>query len=267
VQTTDVSASQLPRSAPPTPRPRGSRLSLGHVVTLLSGLLAMLLVFAVLRERDTTVPVALAAGAIRPGTPLTTGMFRYANVKVPASVRAHLLTPRAAAGYRGWVAARAIAPGELVGDGDFRPPGSGGNLRSMSIPVDRSHAVAGALQGGDRVDVVQVSSDGRAFWAARGLQVIAVAAPPSGALSAPSSSYIVTVAVTAQQALAVAAAIRSDKFELVRSTGAADDTAAATPTTAAPTASSTPGGATPITTGGAGASSRGAATATTRPGR
>jgi Flp pilus assembly protein CpaB len=90
----------------------------------------------------------------------------------------------------------------------------------MSIPVEAAHAVGGALAVGDRLDVIQVDEGGQARYVVSGAEVLAVNRPDSGVIGAAASSSSLTVAVDARQALRLAAAIRGQRFELVRSTGA-----------------------------------------------
>jgi Flp pilus assembly protein CpaB len=92
----------------------------------------------------------------------------------------------------------------------------------MSIPVEAAHAVGGSLAAGDRVDVIQVGEDGQARYVVSGAQVLAANRPDSGVIGAAAGSSSITVAVDARQALKLAAAIRSQRFEIVRSTGAQD---------------------------------------------
>ncbi len=218
---TAVPASQrAPASAPRGPGAR-SRLSLGHVVTLLAGLLAMLLVFSVLRERDTTWRAVVAGGEIRAGTAVDRASFRLVDVHVPDSVRGTLVAPASLARLRGWIATRTIQPGELVSRGDLRAPAAPSALRVMSIPVEAAHAVGGSLAAGDQVDVIQVDEDGQARYVVSGAQVLAVNRPDAGVIGAAAGSSSITVAVDARQALRLAAAIRGQRFEIVRSTGAA----------------------------------------------
>jgi Flp pilus assembly protein CpaB len=190
------------------------------VITLLAGLLAMLLVFSVLRERDTTSQAAVAGSEIRAGATIGRASFRLADVHVPSDVRGRLLDAASLARLRGWIATRTILPGELVSRGDLRPPAAPSALRAMSIPVEASHAVGGSLAAGDRVDVIQVDEDGRARYVVSGAQLLAVSRPESGVIGAASGASSITVAVDAHQALRLATAIRSQRFEIVRSTGA-----------------------------------------------
>lgn len=117
----------------------------------------------------------------------------------------------------GWVLARPVAAGGLIGQSDLVAPGSTPGLRSMSLPVPVEHAAGGALAAGDRVDVISVS-DATADYVATDLEVVSVAEGAAGAIGAV-SSYHVVVSVDADQALALAEALDSGSVELVRSTG------------------------------------------------
>ena len=240
------SAQEVPTQAPP-PRRTGSRLSLAHVITLLAGLLAMLLVFTVLRSRDATWRVAVAGREIKAGTTLDRSAFRFTDMNAPADVRARLLSPAALDGMRGTIATRTIAAGELVSRSDFRPAAAGARLRAMSVPVDPAHAVGGALSPGDRVDVVRVQESGLAGFVITNAQVLSVNQPDSQSIG-PAGTWSLTLAVSSRDALRLAAAIRSEKFEVIRSTGSEPIPAATPPgqvaggnQTTAPGASQVPG--------------------------
>src|SRR6266536_3321443 len=196
MQTPDTAApAAQPGPAPGPRRPASrSRLSFGHIVTLLAGLLATVLVFSVLRERDLTFRATAAGAEIRAGTTVEATALRTVEVRVPGDVRGRLIDPAALDRFRGWTATRTLQPGELLSRGDLRPPAAPSALRAMSIPVEAAHAVGGALAAVDRLD--------------------------SGVIGAAASSSSLTVAVDAKQALRLAAAIRGGRFELVRSTGA-----------------------------------------------
>ncbi|PLS75322.1 MAG: hypothetical protein CYG61_07985 [Actinobacteria bacterium] len=86
----------------------------------------------------------------------------------------------------------------------------------MSLPVERQHAVGGALRPGDRVDVIDGAE---ASFVVTNAEVLAVPNLSNGNLSG-TGSYAITIAVDAQGALRLAAAIAGGKVEVVRSTGA-----------------------------------------------
>jgi Flp pilus assembly protein CpaB len=216
---TAAAAHPGPAAAPRRPASR-SRLSFGHVVTLLAGLLATVLVFSVLRGRDTSFRTVAVGAEIRAGTTVEATALRIVDVRVPEGVRGRLIDPVALGRFRGWIAARTLQPGELLSRGDLRPPAAPSALRAMSIPVEASHAVGGALAAGDRLDVIVVDESGQARYVVIGAEVLAVNRPGSGVIGAAASSSSLTVAVDARQALRLAAAIRGQRFEIVRSTGA-----------------------------------------------
>lgn len=215
-------AAPAPQPAPATAsrRPASrSRLSFGHLVTLLAGLLATVLVFGVLREREAGFRATAAGAEIRAGAAVEAATLRVVDVRVPDDVRGRLVDAASLDRFSGWIATRTIQPGELLSRGDLRPPAAPSALRAMSIPVEASHAVGGALTAGDRLDVIEVDQGGRARYVVSGVEVLAVNRPDSGLIAGASSSSL-TVAVEARQALRLAAAIRGQRYELVRSTGA-----------------------------------------------
>lgn len=205
--------------APAARRVRG-RVSLGHVVMLVAALLAGLLNYSLLRSRDTTVDVIVAAEPLLAGQPVAASAFRTTGVRVDDALRSTLLEPDALAGLDGWVAVTAVQPGELVRASDLRAPAAPGAQRAMSIPVDPAHAAGGALAPGDRVDVIEVV-EGVASYVLTDAAVLATSGGPtgSGGLGAL-GSFTLTVAVDDGSALALAAAMDGDALEVVRSTGA-----------------------------------------------
>ena len=78
-------------------------------------------------------------------------------------------------------------------------------LRAMSLPLDTSRAVGGALSASDRVDVIGFDESGP-FYIATDVVVLDVPAAGSGAFGS-SAGYAVTLAVTDEQALMLAQAL------------------------------------------------------------
>jgi len=71
-------------------------------VTLLAGLLATVLVFSVLRERDAGFRATAAGAEIRAGTAVEAGALRVVDVRVPDDVRGRLVDrPRSTASAAG----------------------------------------------------------------------------------------------------------------------------------------------------------------------
>ena len=197
-----------------------SRLSLGHVIMIVAGLAAFLLVFSLLRSRDETFQVATAIEELRAGTTVTDDAFAFASFGVTdRATLGTLLSPQQVeqAVAEGWVVTRTIPAGDPVRMSDFRTDADPSELRAMSIPIDRGHAVAGALQPGDLIDVIVVRN-GRASYVTTGVEILDVA----GADSQFGGGFSVTVAVDGTSSLRLASALRDGNIDLVRATGAAE---------------------------------------------
>ncbi len=194
------------------------RLSLGHVVMIVAGLLAVLVNFLVLRSRDEVFLVAVAAGPIRAGTTVSADDLALTELQATPEVLAGLVSGEERGMLEGRIAVRAIAAGDLLHDSDFREPSAPADLRAMSIPIEREHAAGGDLEPGDVVDVIR-ASDQTAEYVVAGAQVLDVATDSDSALRGVSRFFVV-VAVDADTALELASAIQSGGLELVRSTGA-----------------------------------------------
>jgi pilus assembly protein CpaB len=193
-------------------------VSLGHVVMVASGLLAFVFVAAALRDRADTVQVLVATADLPAGTQLDGSNTELASLPADSPLAASLLTPdRLADG--GLVVGGAVRAGEpLLASAVVAVEASSG-LRAMSVPIERSHAVGGALRVGDLVDIADVDADGSAVWAVTGAQVLEVGSESAG-LGGVSGSFFVVVDVTADQALRLAAALADGQVHVVRSTGA-----------------------------------------------
>jgi Flp pilus assembly protein CpaB len=201
----------------PARRPGRRRLSKGHWVALVVGLLAALVNIAVLRDRRDTRAVAVARERIEAADRVTSGMVRWVEVPADSPLAEGLVDEAALAGER--VATRPIDAGEPLTAGALATDLVGEGLRSMSIPVAREHAAGGRLRPGDRVDVIDVA-DGEPTYAVTGAEVLAVGNESAGALDASPGRFHVVVAVDDQEALRLAAALADEKLEVIRSTGA-----------------------------------------------
>lgn len=118
----------------------------------------------------------------------------------------------------GWVIGRSIAAGQLIDRSTLVMPGAGVGLRTMSLPVPIEHAAGGTLVIGDRVDVISTTAEEPAF-VGTDLEVVGIADTSQSGLSGVGPYYVV-VAVTADDALALARAIESTSIEVLRATGA-----------------------------------------------
>lgn len=199
-------------------RPRGPRLSGGHLLMIVAALVAVVANYAVLRGADDAVRVAVADRELPAGDPVTADAFGFTELSVDDRLLATLLTPAALAEVEGWVPISTIEAGALMRLSDLQRPSAPRSQRAMSIPIEAAHAVAGALRPGDRVDVIEV--EGRsAGYLVTDAEVLDVPPATATGIQAGLGTFSVTIAVDDRTALELAVAIRSGQLEIVRSTG------------------------------------------------
>lgn len=217
-----------PRSLPPV-APRGgigrrrgigSRLSTGHVLMIVAGLVAAVANLAVIRANASAVPVLVARADIPLGATVTPDLLRTIEARLDADVLATLVSPDLvrAGGLRGKVTATPIAAGSPLRITDLRPTATDEpGLRRIAIPVRPEAAVGGALAVDDRIDVIHVV-DGVARYLVSDARVLA-RAEQTGTTLGTMSGFHVTIGVDAATALCLAAAIEAGGLTLVLSTG------------------------------------------------
>jgi Flp pilus assembly protein CpaB len=204
----------------PPKRSLSSRLGLLHVIAIVSGLLAFLLILTWMRSQQDVVEVAVAVEEIRSGNVMSADLIEYQEVPAAGTFGDRMITPEEAGLLEGAVATRQIAPGEPVLDSDLRPVDTPAGLRAMSVPLDINRAVGGVLAVGDRVDVIGFDEVGP-HYIATDIEVLDIPGERSGAFGS-GASYAVTVAVDDAQALAIARALDFGDLHVLRSTGAPD---------------------------------------------
>ena len=195
-----------------------SRLSFGHVLMILAGLLALLLNVALLRSQDDRVEVLVAGESIPAGSRLVAANIGFTSVAADSPFIGRVLTRESVQPLLGQIVTRDIEAGAPLLADDLRPSAAPDAGRAMSIPISPSQAVAADLRRGDRVDVISVV-DGAPTYIASDIEVLAVGEPGQGRL-ATTSDYSVTVGVDADVALAIAGALDAGEVHIVRSTGA-----------------------------------------------
>jgi Flp pilus assembly protein CpaB len=209
-----------PAAPPPRRRRVTSRLSTGHVVMLLAGLLAALANLALIRSSNETVPVLVAREDIAVGTVVGPDMLRTVDARLDGGVLATLVgLDRVRSGYLdGKVATAAVPAGSPLRLGDLRPTAtSTPDERRIAIPIDESLAVGGAIAVDDRIDVIQVI-EGVPRYIVAGARVLATADPGGSAIGS-ASDFFVTIGADPETALCLAAAIDGGGLTLVLSTG------------------------------------------------
>jgi Flp pilus assembly protein CpaB len=214
-QVTGTAASSAP--APPR-RPLRSRVSTGHLVMIVAGLVAVVTNYALLRADDGAA-VALARGELPAGEPVSVDAFRLVTVDLDDGVLATLVRPDDLASLEGAVPRVTIPAGALVRHADLRTGSSLDGRRAMSFPVEPAHAAGGVLDVGDRVDVIGIR-DGVARYLVAGAEVLNVPSAGAGAGLGGLQTFSVTIAVDDAEALQVALAVREGAVAVVRSTGA-----------------------------------------------
>jgi Flp pilus assembly protein CpaB len=209
-------------AARPRPRrPLRSRVSGGHLVMLLAGLLGALCTVAALRSADHRVEVLVARADLAPGDTVRAADLRTVRVNADGGALAGLVRADAVRELAGDVVTSRVRAGHFVTPDDFEPAAASHARRSMSFPIDRAHSLDGALVAGDTVDVVAADArSGEARYVATGVEVLRVAGGKRSALGGDDSTTV-TLAVDPDSALAIASALHGDDLTLVRSTGAA----------------------------------------------
>lgn len=216
---TGAQANELAFSEPPRPRRRNplTRLTASHLLMVLAAVLAFATNLMVLRGQEETRDAVVATGRIEAGRVIVPTDLTVAEVDVDDGLFATLLPGQQSQTLVGMVATRTIEAGHLLSVDDVRPVAAPSAQRAISIPIEIEHAVGGGLVAGDRIDLIVVGESGPEYVLA-GAEVLEVPSTARGSLTG-ATGFFVVVAVDDQQALAVAAAIRSGEIEIARSTG------------------------------------------------
>src|SRR5215211_5118030 len=209
----------VPQPATSLPRSLMSRLSTGHLVMIVAGMLGLLLTVAVLRRADERQPVAVAARDLSPGATLSESSVRYEQVKMDDSLLGTVLQPGDVKRLRASVAAYPIAAGELISRRAVLSAAAPDGKRAMSIAIDPARAVNGELEAGDRVDVILAGNHEVSIIVADA-EVLSVGRPDrGGAFGGVDDKFTVTLAVDAREPQLVAAGVAGGDIVITRTTG------------------------------------------------
>jgi Flp pilus assembly protein CpaB len=204
------------------PGPRagwGGRVSRGHFVMVVAGLVGVVVSFAALREHEGGARVMVAAREIRAGERVSADDLRGEAVTMSAPLLATVVRAGEVDAVVGRIAGVTVAEGEIVSKRSLRPPAARRGRRAMSIPIDPARAVGGRLAAGDRIDVLFAGERAVSIIVADA-EVLAVDARGRGGIGESASPFTVTIAVTARQSQLVAAAVVDGNISLARTTGA-----------------------------------------------
>jgi Flp pilus assembly protein CpaB len=189
---------------------------------LLAGALGVLLTLSVLRTAAHSDPVLVAAHDLVPGATLQPGDLRVAQIHADRRALAEIFGGAALVSVRGQVVTAFVPAGALLTRGSVRSAQASAAARVMSFALPRARAVDGHLGGGDRIDVIGVDHDSaRATYVMKGAEVVAVDVSGGGPLSGASDDITISLAVNADDAPRLAAALEAGVVTLVRATGAA----------------------------------------------
>lgn len=190
---------------------------------VVSGLLAFLLSLVVLTSHDATITVYVAKSDIVAGKSISTSLFEPKLVK-STSLDSQFVSKDTLTSDKKYFAARSIRAGEPLTVGALTPDAQQTDVRLLSIPIDKNLAVAGAISRGDRIDIIATPDGECATRVLRNLEVVVTpSSSGGGALGGGSGSYTITVAIDkAGDDLTLAGVIASGKFQVVKTTGAAD---------------------------------------------
>ena len=218
-----TSKAAKPRQARPAVRRQWAAVALATVALAASG--AGLAAHA--GQQRTAELVTVATTSLPAGTLITPSDLAGQEVLVPGSAPR---TPSdTAAGLVGRVLLVPVTAGQEVFPEDAVARSSGGAMRQISFGLPPSHALAGALRVGDRVDVLATSGSGSGAITTvlgRALAVTAVTLPQGGLSAASDPSIDVTVACPdSETALQIAngAAGQTIWLDLANGAGRPDD--------------------------------------------
>ncbi len=215
---------QVPPPAMPK-RKVGSRFTSGHLIMVVSGMLAFLLVLAVLQAGNSSITIFIAKDDIVAGQQLSLSQFEAKEI--PSSALNDVYVNKSEiTENKTFFAARSISKGEPLLDRSRTPEVNKSDVRLQSIPIDKSLAVSGRIARGDRIDILNTPEDQCAERVLRNLEVVeASSASSGGALGGSSGSFVITVAIKrAGDDLTLAGVISTGSFQVVRSTGTSSDT-------------------------------------------
>jgi Flp pilus assembly protein CpaB len=167
-----------------------------------------------------TRPVWVAARDLPRDTLLGPGDLEAVDVDLPAHLSAGYAS--AASSLYGQVLTQPVRAGEIVAVSWLARSTDPSAARSITVPVEAEHAVGGAIEPGDRVDVL-VTFDAenvraRTVLLARSVEVLEVVETGSLAFGEDALAGI-TLGVTAEQAPRLAFALRTGVVDVARVDG------------------------------------------------
>jgi len=170
----------------------------------------------VLESGKTTTPVWVATRDLAGGSPLTPESLRIEHVRLPPVLASEYVPSEQP--MAGNVVTRPVSAGELLHH-EWLAPHAPGRGRAVTIPVDPEHALGGALEPGDLVDIFATFNSGdvraRTVPLVRSVEVLGVVS--SGGLVMGDRSVVgITISVNPEDAQRVAFATRTAELDVAR---------------------------------------------------
>jgi Flp pilus assembly protein CpaB len=203
-------------------------VSSGRWIMILSGLLAAVIFLFATAQSGSKTSITIITKHIDAGETISADAFGKEGIQADRAQLDRMIRFDDHSQYAGFVATTALEPGDIVMKSMILRPSTADGRRSMSIAVDKAHAVNGNLKPGDRIDLIDASVT-PAFYVVQNIEVLDVSDSDSRTLGA-TSGFSLAVSVDAEQAAKLATTIKAGKFDVIRTTGS---TPAASPTTQA----------------------------------
>ena len=218
----DQSLAQLPK------RKAGSKLTSGHLLMIISGLATFLLVIIVLGSQGKTITVFVANNQIPVGQQITAQDFKPTEIP-SSSLDSQYFKAKDFLGETKIYAARTIEKNEPLLIIAKNTKTAASNVRLISLPIDKTKAVNGALAKGDQIDIIETPDGGCAYRVMAGLNIASVSGgTSSGGLGGGTSAYTLIISLTSEDDESKLDGIISrGQYQLVRVTGVEGNTTSA----------------------------------------
>jgi hypothetical protein len=170
---------------------------------------------------DNTVPVYVAAKDLPADHVLTPGDFRITRIHASADTLAGLVVATKGSPPVHRVLRFPVAEGGLVATSTLGGVASRG--REITVPIGSDHALGGALEVGDRVDILasfdKGTEDAKTLTIASGAQVVDVVHADGLFGQREGELTALTVSVAPDDVVFVAFAVRNGDVDVVRANG------------------------------------------------
>ncbi len=173
----------------------------------------------------------VATAPIEPGTRLgsiedVSARFGTIALDLQGEVAARLVPAESVEELVGRVVVAPLGPGDLLSTTQVVEDGGVDRAQSLSFALPRTAAVGGALQPGERIDVLATFGSGESAYTSfvvRGVPLLRITAPDGGSIGS-GSELILTVAVTElADVQALGHAVNTAQVFVTRSTAATDE--------------------------------------------